>query len=312
MTPVITKTSFPTPHLALRSTSADRIRLVSAFAVRQAAEAEHLRKRLERDLRDLPFPLVRTELLRTAHAETWAWRYSLALTKPDSRGTGLEAGRVLLSLEQGGPNADRLGYVGRHRHGATWNEHHRLYEGGTSTPAHDILLHHGRLAERRFAEQKVAGDVLRNRVHLPDGRLIEGNRLVRGRVAARIAETLAARRAARGRDVSRMETGGQPIYAVTGPTRSRATCWSAGMTVLGTAEEGDIDAWATAAYLLYQGIRHKRGSDATLRVFLVAAGAVLLDEAPVLPHDLDLQCMVLDQATATANLTSAQLNTYAH
>lgn len=144
--------------------------------------------------------------------------------------------------------------------------------------------------------------------------MIEGNRLVRGRVAARIAETLANRRAARGRDVSRIETGGHPIYAVTGPTRSRTLCWSAGMTALGAAEEGDINAWSTAAYLLYQRVRHKRGSDATLRVFLVAAGAVLLHEAPALPHDLDLdlQCMVLDQATATSNLTFAQLNTYAH
>jgi hypothetical protein len=42
------------------------------------------------------------------------------------------------------------------------------------------------------------------------------------------------------------------------------------------------------------------------------AGAVLLDEASVLPHDLDLKCMVLDQATATSDTTFTQLNTYAH
>jgi hypothetical protein len=43
-------------------------------------------------------------------------------------------------------------------------------------------------------------------------------------------------------------------------------------------------------------------------VFLAAAGTVLLGQAPVLPHDLDLQCMVLDQATATTNVTFAQLS----
>lgn len=237
----ITEANFPTPHLALRSNSKDRRRLVAKFAEHQAAEAEHqaaeaerLRRRLDRDLRDIPFPLVRAELLRTAHAEAHAWRYSLALGSTDSRdaGTLIEAGRVLLSIEQGGPNADRLGYVGRHREGAQWDEQQRLYVGGELTLAHEILLHHGQLARQRFTDEGVRGDVLRNRVHLSDGQVIEGNRLVRGRVAARITSVLSARRQARGHDVCRMETGGEPLYAVSGSTPSRAMCWAAGMSLL--------------------------------------------------------------------------------
>ncbi|MBW4722407.1 hypothetical protein [Saccharothrix obliqua] len=304
----ITATCFPTPHLALRTTSPQRRRLVAEFAQHQATEAERLRVRLANDLRDTTSPQARAMLLWTAYAEAHAWRYSLALNTPDSRGTLLEAQRVLLSLDKAGSNADRLGYVGRHRDGADWDDQLRQYVGGTPTPAHDVLLHYGQLAHARFAAEHVHRDVLRNPVQLPDGHTITGNALVRGRVATRIAEHLAARRAARGHDVSRMETGGQPIYAVSAPTWSRDLCWGAGMGLLGAAEPEDTTAWWNAAYLLYQGIRHKRGSDATLRVFLVAAGAVLLDQPPVLPHDLDLRCMVLDQETVTSDGAFAQVD----
>ncbi|GAA1281653.1 hypothetical protein [Saccharothrix xinjiangensis] len=300
-TTAITADSFPTPALAVRSSDPARRAKVAAFAEVQAQAAEQLRVLLDQDLRDMAHPLVRIERLRVAYAQAHAWRYSLALGGPDARGSGtvLEARRVLLSLERGGDNMDRLGYVGRHREGAQWDPERQQYVGGTPTPAHDVLAHYGRLALARFDREGVTGDVLRTVVRAPSGAEIRGNKLIRGRTAARITQVLADRLAARGHDVSRMETGGDPIYAVTGSTTSRGLCWTTGMAVLGAAEPGDAAAWRTAAYLLYQGIGYKRGTDAILRVFLVAAGAVLLGEAPVLPHDLDLRCMVLGQEQAT-------------
>lgn len=288
---MITADSFPTPDLSLRSGDPVQLQRVRAFGGEQAAAAEAARKRLADgfDVADL----------RAVHADLIRWRHDLALRAPARIGQGLalDASRFVTSLEDGGPNYDRLGYLGRLRHGATWDPETQTFRGGNETPASRIMLRYGRAVHDRFSLERNEGDVLVNLVTLPDGTVRAGNRLVRGAEAASISVALVARLAGRGRDVSQIEIGGNPCYAVSADDSARATLFSAALTLL--VAERSLAAWQAARYLLYQSPQTKKGSDAVTRVFLVAVGSVLLGQAPILDQDVDLRCAVLGQRAAT-------------
>jgi len=286
---VITAASFPTPDLAIRSCNPVELERVHAFAAEQAAAAETARRRLEFGM-DVP-------ALRAVHADLIRWRYELALRSPGRIGQGipLDASRFVTPLADGGPNYDRLGYTGRLRHRASWDPATRTFLGGVETPAHRIMLHYGQAVHERFAREGNAGDVLLNPVVLPDGRVITGNRLVRGAAAARIGDELVARLARRGRDTSQVEIGGNPCYAVTADDPARELMFTSALELL--ADKGD---WAAAQYLLFQSPRMKKGSDAVTRVFLAAVGAVLSGHPPTLVQDIDLRCAVLGQQESAA------------
>ncbi|WP_410784985.1 hypothetical protein [Kribbella sp. C-35] len=71
-----------------------------------------------------------------------------------------------------------------------------------------------------------------------------------------------------------------------------------GLRAAGTADVRDPaqrQAFVDAAYFLVQGPEFRRGSDAIMRTFLVAAHARVFDRAPVLPHAIDLDGMVRGQ-----------------
>ncbi|MDQ3576911.1 MAG: hypothetical protein M3443_04775 [Actinomycetota bacterium] len=67
-----------------------------------------------------------------------------------------------------------------------------------------------------------------------------------------------------------------------------------------------LAAWLRSAYLLYQAPRTKRGSDATNRTFLIAAGICLLGHTPVLRHDIDLRAVVRPLGQFLTELRSVQ------
>uniref|UniRef100_UPI003F49A3D4 hypothetical protein n=1 Tax=Amycolatopsis sp. CA-290885 TaxID=3239925 RepID=UPI003F49A3D4 len=314
---VITATSFPTPDLALRTNDHADEHRVRSFAREQAAAAEALRRRLAGELPSCRSLRERTAVLRDAHAELVRWRYELALRAPGRLGAlGLpfDAERFRTSLRAGGPNVDKLGYLGRLRAGASWDRGTQTYQGGAATAASRIMLSYGERARARFAEQWLPdADVLLNVVAV-GRRLIVGNRLVRGAAAVRIAEALVARVAARGRDTSQMEIGGDPVYAVTADPDDADVLFGIAMIMLaGAVDEPEqavrVRAWQDARYLLYQAPRTKKGSDAVTRVFVVAVGAILAGRAPVLDQDVDLRCMVLGQQAATVMPADAALLT---
>lgn len=303
----ITADSFPTPNLALRHPAPpDRVR---DFAHQQAAAAEQARADLATGMAGAEQRFDRLRELRAVHADLVQWRYDLARTAPGRLGDGLpmDAERFRMSLrdEDGGANFDRLGYVGRLRHQAVWDESTLTYQGGDSTPAHETLLTYGQAALDRFAVEAPGGDELVNVVRLPGrrGQVIRGNRLVRGAAGRAVAADLVSRVAARGVDASRMEIGGDPVYVVTADPEHADVMFDVALSVLADAVLLDhaerLRVWQDARYLLYQAPRTKKGSDAVTRVFLVAVGAVLLGVAPVLDHDVDLRCMVLGQDAAT-------------
>lgn len=302
---MITAASFQTPHLALRSNDPAGQDRVTAFTELQAAAAEDLRLRFtDADLPGRPF-YKRLGMLRTAHAGLLQWRYRLAETSPVRLGVGVDpdAAHFLMDHRVGGESYDRLGYTGRMRAGATWNPDTRTFVGGEATPASEILVHYGRAARDRFNVEAPNDDMLQNQVTLPSGGVFCGNRLARGEAAARIAEKLKARVARRGRDTSMFEVGGDPVYAVTAYPEDADLFHSVGLRQLASAFDHSsaeqLATWQEARYLLYQGRQTKKGSDAVTRVFLVAVGAVLFGQPPVMEQDVDLRCMVLGQAAAT-------------
>ncbi|QUQ67238.1 hypothetical protein [Kutzneria sp. CA-103260] len=288
---MITAASFPTPDLALRSCDPAELRRVHDFALEQAAAANAARSLLVGRLTP--------SLLRSVHSDLITWRHQLALKAPGRIGQGLplDASRFVMSLVDGGPNYDRLGYIGRLRHGAAWDSASRTYRGGVETPAFRLMLRYGQAVHDRFSLEGNPGDVLVNHVTLPNGLVIPGNRLVRHAAAADISTALLARLSARGHDVSQVETGGSPCYAISADDSSRATMFSAALDLLASAPS--LSSWQAARYLLYQSPRTKKGSDAASRVFLVAVGSVLLGQPPVLDQDVDLRCAVLGQRAAT-------------
>jgi len=303
----ITAVSFPTPDLARRSTDPAELRRVTGFAQQQADAATAVYAHLAAVWSTAATRYQRMTDLRGAHAEAVAWRHQLALQAPRRLGQGIphDASRFVTPIDEAsGPNYDRLGYLGRLKSGSIWDAASRLYVGGESTPAHEVMLRYGQAAVDRIDAEAPGQDVLFNVVTLPGGhRVLAGNRLVRGAAARKVADELVARVAARGRDTSTMEVGGDLVYAVTGTPVDSHIMFDVALSQLAGAPDLDplprLRAWQDARYLLYQAPRMKKGSDAVTRVFLVAVGALLFGRAPVLQHDVDLRCMVLGQAAAT-------------
>lgn len=305
---LITAASFPTPDLALRTNDPAEQTRVRAFADVQAAAAEDLYRHLaDADLATLRFH-QRLDVLRAAIRTTTRWRHELALAAPGRLGVGIapDADRFLMSHREGGDSYDRLGYTGRMRAGSTWDPVSCMFVGGDDTPASRIISRYGQYALDRFNIEAPWGGILQNIVRLPDGRKFTGNRLLRGAEAIRpVARELKARVAARGRDTSTFETGGDPVYAVTAHPYDADVFHDTALINLACAfapgqfRDNLISVWQESRYLLYQGRQTKKGSDAVTRVFLVAVGAALLGVAPVMEQDTDLRCMVLGQADAT-------------
>ncbi|MFJ1839888.1 hypothetical protein ACIOJ9_39265 [Streptomyces sp. NPDC088175] len=295
----ITPGHFPTSPLAFRSADAGQQARVRAFAGEQAAAATAARDRLADLWAAATTRADRATALRTVHTDLVAWRYELAAASAGRLGQGIahnaERFRTPIAANT---NYDRLGDVGRLRDGAEWNPGTRTYTGGRATPAYEAMVRYGQAAEHRFALDCVSGDVLQNWVTLPDGRRIPGNRIVRGEAATVIAEELTARVAARGVDVSRMETGGTPIYTATPAPQDSEALFAAALEILADPDLTP-ETYLTARYCLFQAPQTKKGSDAVGRTFAVAVGALALgDTAPALPADIDLRCYVLGQAAA--------------
>lgn len=302
----ITAENFPTPDLALRTHDQAKLARIRQFADHQAAGALDVLDLLSFTRFDKAARHQRRPILVQAFTRVCAWRYEMALRAPRPEGdhdVGVNPERFRTTIADGGANYDRLGDFGRLRDGATWDAKTRTYTGGQATPASAILAYYGEVARERI-RRSGQGDQLFNVVTIPGAsRLLSGNRLVAGAAAAKIGQDLLRRMAQRGVDVSQVETGGDPVYAVTAdPTQAEVLRNIAFIQLAGALEldrlHERIEAWQLARYLLFQGPLYKKGSDAAIRVFLVAVGAMLFDRAPVMQQDADLRCMVLPQEDA--------------
>lgn len=291
----ITAAAFPVPALAQRTNNPATLAKITGFAEHQATAARDFAATVAYRLRSAPGQAESMVVATLAAVD--AWRYQLAVdTGEVRRGAGipLDHERYQTPITDDTTNYDRIGYVGRVRDGASWDSATRTYRGGTSTPAFRTLMDAGRRAIDRFDEEAPRSAVLQNRVELPDGTLVLGNRLLRGHAAEKAAAELTGRIAARGGDSSQIETGGTLLYTATASAADRARLTQASITTLAAAltdtdPESAVRSWVRGAYFLYQAPRTKKGSDAVTRLVLVALGTITLGRVPRLPHDLDLR-----------------------
>ncbi|WP_328916123.1 MULTISPECIES: hypothetical protein [unclassified Streptomyces] len=308
--PEITAACFPVPALLLRTNDPAAQRTISAFAHQQAGTARTLHRALSIALHSAHDTGTRVAAFTTMFKAAEDWRYEAAATSPHSVGrySPRWAERFRTPVTDDNPNLFRIGDHARFRDGAKWDPATRIYRGGAETPASRTMRRFEAIAAARFP-QSPSVDAVCNRVALPDGRIAEGTRLLRGSAARQAAAEMAARISARGGDISRITTDGSLIYAASTPGTDHRAIFHRAMTLLAVEHATPADAlaaWLQAAYLLYQAPRKKRGADATIRTFLIAAGVQLLPEPPVLPHDIDLRAYVQTQDLFVTELRTVQ------
>lgn len=306
----ITAECFPTPALLLRTTDPVAQRMVREFAQWQAEAARALHQTLSQSLRVARQVHARAAAFTTAFEAAEGWRYRIAASRPHPTGryAASHAERFRTPITDDNPNLFRIGEPERFRDGTVWNPITRTYSGGVETPASRTMRQFGIAAAARFPSSP-SGDIIGNRVTLPDGQVVCGMQLLRGDAACRAAIEMAARIAARGGDSSRVITDGDLIYAASPPETDRMEIFHSAMTILArdhSTRAAAMEAWLSAAYLLYQAPRRKRGGDATIRTFLIAAGTYLLNHPPVLLHDVDLRAYVRSEEQFVADLQAAQ------
>ncbi|QIZ37038.1 hypothetical protein [Saccharopolyspora sp. ASAGF58] len=308
----ITAECFPTPALILRTNDPTAQRSVRTFAHAQAETARSLHQMLTEGLRDArPRDIdMRIAALTTVFETAEDWRYRTASANPHSSGRyGADhAEQFNTPITDDNPNLFRIGEHERLREGAAWDPATRTYIGGAETPASRTMRWIGALAATRFADLP-GTDVLSNRVTLTGRRVVGGMRLLRGSAAHHAAAEIAARIASRGGDPSHIVTDGDLIYTASAPEADRMAIFHNAMILLAedhATPAAALTAWLQAVYLLYQAPRRKRGSDATIRTFLIAAGTYLLAHPPVLLHDIDLLAYVRPQEHFVAELRAAQ------
>ncbi|MGH3365905.1 MAG: hypothetical protein ACRDOY_01740 [Nocardioidaceae bacterium] len=306
----ITAGCFPTPALILRTNDPASQRDLRMFAHQQAEAARSLHQTLTGHLRQARSIDARAAVFTTAFSAAEDWRYRIAATTPHPNGrySASHAERFRTPITDNNPNLVRIGEPERFTDGAVWNPITRTYARGAETPASRTMRQFAALAAERFADSPNV-DVVCNRVTLTDGRVADGTRLLRGDAARRAATEMAARIAARGGDTSRIITDGDLIYLASAADTDRKAIFHSAMTRLAqhhATPAAALTAWLAAAYLLYQAPRRKRGSDATIRTFLIAAGTTLLDHPPVLLHDLDLNAYLQPAEQFAAELRATQ------
>jgi hypothetical protein len=306
---VITAACFPVPDLLLRTNDPAAQHTVRTFAHQQAEAARSLHQALTNALRAARDIHAREAAFTTAFVAAEDWRYRAAAASPhsDDRYSPRWADRFRTPVTDDNPNIFQIGGHERLRDGAAWDPAARAYRGGIETPASQTMRAFEARAAARFASAPGA-DVVCNQVALPGGRAADGMRLLRGEAARQAAAELAARISARGGDISRITTDGQLIYLTSPPASDRNAIFPQAMALLAQEHTAPaaLIAWVQAAYLLYQAPRRKRGADATVRTFLIAAGAALLPRLPVLLHDIDLRAYVQTQDLFVTELRAVQ------
>lgn len=286
---------FPTPRIALRNnlTLAD----VEWFAAEQANAANAAARNLD---------IALTSTLESEWPEVFAvlqsqlvnWRYQLAVTQGmassgDAAPSSAERFRTPITDES--PNIDPVGSsVGFWHNGYKWDETLGRYAGGEETPASRLVAEVGDWVTIRFDEEDNAGDIMQNQIRLPDGRLVNGNSILRKEAAHKQNKIGIERARACGVDTSRFDINGDFIYLKTATKADRTTIRQALYGYLAQLEtayqQGEtiiVPQWAEVAYLLYQSPQDKKGSDAISRVYLMTLANRWMQPLPIMPDDID-------------------------
>lgn len=160
------------------------------------------------------------------------------------------------------------------------------------SPAYKLLTELEKVALDRLGGK----DRLQNVVRLRDGRTVKGN-LLRFEAAER-DEATGEPKFRFAQDEVKTQTAGPEDREVLRRASFEALAELEAARAAGTADPRDPaqrQTFTDAAYFLVQGPEYRRGSDAIMRTFLVAAHTRVFDAAPVLPQAIDLDGMVRGQ-----------------
>jgi hypothetical protein len=210
------------------------------------------------------------------------WRASLE-SDPAKRA------KLETAIAEGDPNFDPFGTMAGKR------------EGGVDTQESLQRARTGEDIKARF--EGVNGDVLQTTITLPDGTVVNGNKLHRGASADEInqrkgnkygyedsAEKFITETAAPA-DQKRLHDAG--IAEIDRLLASRESL----KTASPEQRQRAMNEFADAAYMLFHGPVVNRGSDSTIRVMLTAAFTETFGTPPRLPQDIDIRAYSKDQAT---------------
>ncbi|NUS00019.1 MAG: hypothetical protein HOV67_32765 [Kribbellaceae bacterium] len=261
---MITARSFPTPDLLKKTNNPAAWDQLAGFAQVQAAEANAALELLAERLATAAGAGERVAAFEAAFRHVSDWRYQVAASERWPRPySDVEEFRT--AIEPG--NA-------------------RLYRVTPSVEEHDpgspALLLRTELVQ--VAKDRLMGhSTLQNVVTLRDGRTVNGNLVSRSLYTGSITTETATYE---DREVLR-----QASFETLAELETRRT------------DEARLDPqdpelrqkFTDAAYFLIQAPEMKRGSDAIMRTFLVAAHTRVFDAAPVLPQAIDLDGMVRGQ-----------------
>ncbi|MET9318242.1 hypothetical protein ABZX12_41025 [Kribbella sp. NPDC003505] len=265
----IAELSFPTPDILRTRASYYRRDLVSQFASLQATEANVLLRLLDEQLPLAATKDKRVAVFASAFEHAAKWRFEMAAIGRRAPDAELE------------PFRTPIGRCTRYRLTPTAAE--------PGSPAFQLLTTLEQVALERLtmAEEVPKGyKELQNIVDLRDGRTVNGNVLIFEPRLYGPAEVKVRTAVEADREVLRhaaFET-----LAELEAQRRRT----------GPLKPGDPEirqAFSDAAYYVFQGPWMRRGNDATVRPFLVAAYTSLFDRTPVLPQAIDLDAMVRGQ-----------------
>ncbi|HWD77804.1 MAG TPA: hypothetical protein VG497_02955 [Kribbella sp.] len=261
---MITAASFPTPDLLKRFNNPAAWDQLAGFAQVQAAEANAALGLLADRLATAGTAGDRAAAFEAAFRHVSEWRYQVAAqgrwTRPDSEvedfRTAIEPGNAML-------------------YGVTPS----VDDHDADSPA--LLLR--RELEKVAKDRLMGHSTLQNVVTLRDGTKVNGNRVKRSIYHFSVSTETAAYA---DREVLR-----QASFETLAELEAQR------------ADEGRLDPhdpelrqkFTDAAYFLIQAPEMKRGSDATMRTFLVAAHTRVFDAAPKLPQAIDLDGMVRGQ-----------------
>lgn len=299
----ITAASFPTPHFIQKSSNPAIWDQQARFAELHAGGANQALDRLNGLLDAATSQAERVQAFEQTYRELAQWRYELS-QRSDGQRPGATPESYRASIGSDGYVTDPFG-KGTHRDGDLKMDSQGKLFGGTETPASRLAARLTSIAAARFDAEAPAGEVLQNKVRLPDGTMVNGNQIHRGRTAAaalQLPENI--------KDFYCTETGAEA---------DRKTLQQAAFTNLAELEaqraSGRTDlledpaarqAFVEAEYFIYQGPEFQRGGDASIRALLVAAHTRVFDAPVKLPQDIDVMAYVASQQDFYAHVERHQ------
>jgi hypothetical protein len=289
---IITPASFPTPDLIKNTNNPALWDQLDGFAKFQAAAATDSLAWLNQRLDAATTSLERTASFFRLYKDLAEWRFQLA-HQAEGRSPNSELEHYRMPIPESESMVDSFG-PGLHSDGGRISLETGTIARGIQTPASKQSALLGSIIQARFDREAPNAEVLQNKVTVPGGQVVNGNRLLRGATAAD------------SRGIPRPITG---FYVTeTGEQQDRHALQREAFGLLADLEArraaGETDlfadrnaqlAFVQAEYFLYQGPEYVRGGDATIRTLLVTAHARVFDKALRLPQDIDLMAYAAGQ-----------------